>query len=154
MKKEVDSSKKALEYAFLLLKYRMRSENEIRLRMKQKKFPQDLIDKTLTFLKDKRFIDDNVFSKAWIDSRIKRPFGLRRIEQELKLKGVDKEVIRAQVTRVKKDYSEEDVVKDIVRSRLKRLKANDAQEIKRKMYAYLIRRGFSPEVVYDAVVQL
>ncbi len=154
MRKEGDPSKKALEYAFLLLKYRLRSENEIRLRMKQKKFPQDQIDNTVTFLKDKRFIDDNVFSKAWIDSRIKRPYGLRRIEQELKLKGVDKEVIQAQVARVKEDYAEEDVVRDIVQSRLKRLSAKDAQGIKRKMYAYLIRRGFSPEVVYDAVVEL
>ena len=154
MKKEADLSKKALEYAFLLLKYRMRSENEIRLRMKQKKFPQDLIDKSISFLKDKRFVDDNVFARAWIDSRIKRPLGLRRIEQELKLKGVDKEVIRAQVARVKEDYAEEDVVKGVVQSRLKRLSAKDAQGIKRKMYAYLIRRGFSPEVVYDAVVEL
>ena len=154
MKKEADLSKKALEYAFLLLKYRMRSENEIRLRMKQKKIPQDLIDKTLIFLKDKQFVDDNVFSRAWIDSRIKRPLGLRRIAQELKLKGVEKEVIRAQVARVKEDYAEEDVVKGVVQSRLKRLKGKDAQEIKRKMYAYLIRRGFSPEVVYDAIVQL
>ena len=154
MKIEADLSKKALEYAFLLLKYRMRSENEIRLRMKQKKIPQDLIDKTLIFLKDKQFVDDNVFSRAWIDSRIKRPLGLRRIEQELKLKGVEKEVIRAQVARVKEDYAEEDVVKGVVQSRLKRLKGKDAQEIKRKMYAYLIRRGFSPEVAYDAVVEL
>ena len=154
MKKEADLSQKALEYAFLLLKYRLRSENEIRLRMKNKKFSQEVIDKTVLFLKEKRFIDDNIFAKAWVDSRIKRPLGLRRIEQELKLKGVDKEVIQAQVARVKKDYAEEDIVKGIVQSRLKRLKAKDAQEIKRKMYAYLIRRGFSPEVVYDAVVEL
>ena len=154
MKKEADLSRKALEYAFLLLKYRLRSENEIRLRMKNKKFSQEVIDKTVLFLKEKRFIDDNIFAKAWVDSRIKRPLGLRRIEQELKLKGVDKEVIQAQVARVKKDYAEEDIVKGIVQSRLKRLKAKDAQEIKRKMYAYLIRRGFSPEVVYDAVVEL
>jgi regulatory protein len=154
VKKEADLSRKALEYAFLLLKYRLRSENEIRLRMKNKKFSQEVIDKTVLFLKEKRFIDDNIFAKAWVDSRIKRPLGLRRIEQELKLKGVDKEVIQAQVARVKKDYAEEDIVKGIVQSRLKRLKAKDAQEIKRKMYAYLIRRGFSPEVVYDAVVEL
>jgi len=154
VKKEADLSQKALEYAFLLLKYRLRSENEIRLRMKNKKFAQDVIEKTVTFLKEKRFIDDDIFAKAWVDSRIKRPLGLRRIEQELKLKGIDKEVIQAQVARVKEDYAEEDVVKGVVRSRLKRLSAKDAQGIKRKMYAYLIRRGFSPEVVYDAVAEL
>ena len=154
MKKEADLSQKALEYAFLLLKYRLRSENEIRLRMKNKKFAQDVIEKTVTFLKEKRFIDDDIFAKAWVDSRIKRPLGLRRIEQELKLKGIDKEVIQAQVARVKEDYAEEDVVKGVVQSRLKRLSAKDAQGIKRKMYAYLIRRGFSPEVVYNAVAEL
>lgn len=154
MKKETDPSKKALEYAFLLLKYRLRSVNEIRLRMKQKKFTQEVIDRTVSFLKEKRFIDDNIFARAWVDSRIKRPLGLRRIEQELKLKGVDKDVIQAQIAKAKLDYSEENVIKDIIQKRLKGPKAKDAQEIKRKMYAYLIRRGFSPEVVYDAVAEL
>ena len=152
--KDTDKFKKALEYAFLLLKYRLRSENEIRLRLKKKKFSEDLIDKVEAFLKEKKFIDDSIFAKAWIQSRIKRPLGLRRIRQELKLKGVSPEIIASEVDKIKKDYAEEDVVKEIAQMRLKRLKGLDPTVAKRRLYAYLLRRGFSPEVVYDVIGQL
>jgi regulatory protein len=138
----------------LLLKYRLRSENEIRLRLKKKKFPQELIDEAVAFLKEKRFIDDSVFARAWIESRLKRPLGLRRIQQELKLKGVAKEVISACVSRIKEGYAEEDVVKVIAEARRKRLKGIEPALAKRRIYAYLLRRGFSHDIVYDAISQL
>lgn len=154
MRKEAGASKKALEYAFLLLKYRLRSENEIRLRLKKKKFSDQVIEEVAAFLKEKKFIDDSVFAKAWIESHVKRPLGLRRIEQELKLKGVGKDIISAEVNRIKKDYTEADAVKEVVEARLKRLRGLEPKLAKRRIYAYLLRRGFSPDVVYDVIGQL
>lgn len=154
MRKETGVSKKALEYAFLLLKYRLRSENEIRLRLKKKKFSDQVIEEVAAFLKEKKFIDDSVFAKAWIESHVKRPLGLRRIEQELKLKGVGKDIISAEVNRIKKDYTEADAVKEVVEARLKRLRGLEPKLAKRRIYAYLLRRGFSPDVVYDVIGQL
>jgi len=154
VRKETGVSKKALEYAFLLLKYRLRSENEIRLRLKKKKFSDQVIEEVAAFLKEKKFIDDSVFAKAWIESHVKRPLGLRRIEQELKLKGVGKDIISAEVNRIKKDYTEADAVKEVVEARLKRLRGLEPKLAKRRIYAYLLRRGFSPDVVYDVIGQL
>ncbi len=125
----------------------------MRERLKKKKFDVDIIESTLSFLKDKRFIDDNYFAKAWIESRIRKPLGIRRLKAELSIKGINKTIIDTQLNEIKKSYSEEDIVAGIARDRLNKLEDIDPQKAKRRVYAYLLRRGFSPEVVIDAVSQ-
>jgi len=119
--------------------------------MRKKKFDAQAIDNAASFLKDKGFIDDNCFARAWINSRIKKPLGIRRLRQELALKGVDKTIIDNQINQIKKDYPEEEVVKNIVKDRLDKLKGYDPQKSKKRIFAYLLRRGFSPETVIDAL---
>ena len=145
---------KAKDYAFLLLKFRLRSENELRQRLKKKKFDADIIEMTLFFLKDKGFIDDNYFAKTWIESRIKKPLGIRRLKAELSIKGINKAIIDTQIDEIKKSYSEEDIVGGIAKGRLNKLKGIDPQKAKKRVYAYLLRRGFSPEVVIDVLNQI
>ena len=145
---------KARGYAFLLLKFRQRSENEIRQRLKKKEFNSEIIESTVSFLKDKGFIDDNYFAKTWIESRIKKPLGIRRLKAELSIKGINKEIIDTQINEIKKSYAEEDIVGRIARGRLNKLKSIDPQKAKKRVYAYLLGRGFSPEVVMDIINQL
>lgn len=152
--KNKDSLQKAKDYAFLLLKFRLRSEKEIYGRLRKKKFEEKVIKETLAFLKDKRFIDDNYFAKVWIESRIKKPLGLRRLKQELKIKGIDKEIIDSQIEQIKKDYSEEDIVTEIAKRRLQKLKGIEPRKAKRRILGYLLRRGFSPDIVMDVISQL
>jgi len=153
LNKRAESFDQARNYAFFLLKFRLRGENELVQRLQLKKIPEETIKEVISFLKEKRFIDDNVFAKAWIDSRLKRPLGLRRIKQELRQKGVDKEIIEAQTAKVK-DYSEVETVLDLAKARLNRLKGIDQLSAKRRVYAFLLRRGFSPEIVIDTLNQL
>jgi regulatory protein len=153
LNKRTESFDKARDYAFLLLKFRLRSEDELVQRLKLKKIPAETIKEVISFLKEKKFIDDNVFAKAWINSRLKRPLGLRRIKQELRQKGVDKEIIEEQTAKVE-DYTEGKIVLDLAKGRLNRLKGIDQVSAKRRVYAFLLRRGFSPEVVIDTLNQL
>ena len=152
--KKIDSLQKTRNYAFLLLKFRPRSEKEIYQRLKKKKFDDRIIKETIAFLKDKDFINDNYFAKAWVESRLKRPLGLRRIKQELRIKGIGKEIIDSQIDEIKKNYSEEDIVAEIARERFNRLKNIEPEKAKRRLYAYLLRRGFSPDIVVEIVNQL
>lgn len=144
---------KAKNYAFLLLKFRPRSEKEIYNRLKKKKFDDKVIKKTLVFLKKNNFIDDGYFAKTWIESRLKRPLGIRRLKEELKIKGIDKEIIDNQIEQIKKNYREEDVIKKIAQQRFRKLKSIEPQKAKRRIYTYLVSRGFSPDVVIDVLKQ-
>jgi len=154
VKSKKDSLEAAREYAFLLLKFRLRSVKELEARLKKKKFSPETIKETVSFLKEKRFIDDCLFAKGWIQSRIRRPLGLRRIRQELNLKGIDKEIIEREISELKDNYSEEEIVKELAQERLNKLKGIEPRAAQRRVYAYLMRRGFSLEIVIDAVSSL
>lgn len=151
---ESDLLIKAKNYCFLLLKFRLRSEKELYQRLKIKKFDEAVIKKTLEFLKDRGFIDDTCFAKAWIESRIKKPLGLRRLRRELSVKGIDKQTIDNELGRIKDSYSEEDAVLRIVRARFKKTKGIDSQKAKRRIWGYLLRRGFSPGTIIDVMNRL
>jgi len=142
---------KARAYAFLLLKFRLRSEKELAQRLKQKGFSEELCQDTVNFLKDKQFIDDCVFAKGWVASRLKRPFGLRRIRQELIQKGLGKEIIEETFAQAKEDYDEGSIVRQLAEQRFSRLKGVEPLKAKARVYAYLMRRGFSPEITSDIV---
>ena len=145
---------KAKNYAFLLLKFRQRSTKEITQRLKQKNFDDSVIKETLSFLKRQGFVDDESFAKAWIDSRLKKPLGLRRIKEELRIKGIDTNIIESNLKKIRQDYLEEEVVARIAADRLSKLKGIEPQKVKRRTFAYLLRRGFSPEVILDTLARI
>ena len=145
---------KARSYAFLLLKFRLRSEKELYTRLKNKKFDKEIVEQTIAFLKDKGFLDDTVFAKAWIESRLKKPFGLRRLSQELKAKGISGEIIEANIGEIKKGYCEEEVVEQLAKERLAKLKSIEPLKAKQRVYGFLLRRGFSPAAAAEVIRRL
>ena len=149
--KNIDFFQKAQAYAFLLLKFRLRSEKEIRQRLKRKKFDDDVIEKTLYFLKDRGFIDDEKFAKSWLESRIQRPLGLERLRQELKIKGITQEIIEEEILKLKENYSESQVVSSLAKARFKKIKGIDRNKAKERIFRYLIRRGFSSDTIIDTI---
>jgi regulatory protein len=148
---QVNNPEKAREYAFLLLKYRLRSEQELLQRLKLKGFSEELCRDTLNFLKDREFVDDRIFARGWVSSRLKRPFGLRRIKQELIQKGLDKEVIEETFVRAKEDYDEGSILRRLAEQRFSRLKGVEPLKARQRVYAYLMRRGFSPDLISEVV---
>lgn len=152
--KSENEQEAAREYAFLLLKYRLRSIEELRSRLKNKKFSEAAVKHTVEFLKEKRFLDDAQFTRAWISSRLKRPYGLRRIKQELRVKGVNKEIVEKQAGDLSRNYSEPDIVEEIVIRKADNLKGLEPVKAKQRLYSYLIRRGFTPEIVIEKINRL
>lgn len=142
---------KAIGYAFALLKYRPRSEYELRQRLKRKGFTETTIRQTLLFLKEKGFVDDYEFARIWIESRIKKPLGIYRLKQELRIKGINKELIEQLIEQIGNRYSEEEVISDLIQRRLEKLKHIEPAKAKRRIYLYLLRRGFSSNKIQEAL---
>lgn len=151
---KTDDLQKARNYAFLLLKFRPRSEKEICERLKRKRFDAGVIRLTLGFLKEKNFINDSDFSRSWVESRLSKRLGAKRIRQELRLKGIDKEVIESQLGEFKDSFPEDKIVRDIAREKMKRFSNIEPQKAKRRIYGYLMRRGFSAGIIMDILRQL
>jgi regulatory protein len=150
----MDTLQKAKNYCLLLLKYRLRSQKELYNRLKNKKFDEAVIQEALRFMKTQGFVDDATFAKEWIAWRIKKPLGVRRLEQELREKGIDPQVIAEHIDKIKEGYSEEEVVSKIARARMEKLKGIGYDKARARVYGYLLRRGFTPEIVINVINRL
>lgn len=143
----------ALGYAYRLLKFRPRSEYELRQRLKRKGYLESTIKEALFFLKQKGLIDDVEFARIWVESRLKRPLGIRRIKQELKVKGIGRDLIEQVIESIGEEYSEEETIKNLVRRRWEKLKHIEDEKAKRRIFLYLLRRGFSSDMIQEALNQ-
>jgi len=129
----------------------MRSQNEIQERLRRKKFDQAVIAKTICFLKEKKLLDDEAFARIWIESGLNRHMGFARLKRELLAKGIEVKIIDNTIAQLKDNYSEETVVLEIAKARLSKLSQENSLKAKKSVSGYLLRRGFSPEAVFDVL---
>jgi regulatory protein len=148
VKNETDRAK---NYCFRLFKIRPRSEAELRQKLKQKKYPPELVDACLDYFKKIGLINDFEFARFWISSRINRPLGLRRLFYELKFKGIPEELSKEAARPFKEAQDEPQIVRELARKKMKQLKEKDRYKARSKVYAFLMRKGFSPEAVIEAL---
>lgn len=141
----------ARNYSLRLIKFRVRSEKEVRDKLKQKGFSPEVIDQAVDFLKKVQLLDDALFARLWVSSRIKKPLGARRLNYELKAKGIDKRIIEETLTEAQKEYGEEKAIADIIQLKLKKFKGLPREKIKARLYGLLLRRGYSAALVMDAL---
>jgi regulatory protein len=146
---------RAKQIAFQLLKFRSRSRQEIIDRLRQKKFPEEIVAQTIDFLARLEYLDDEQFAFSFLQSRLAKPLGLKRIFFELKQKGVDKQIIEQAIERVKqKGYTEIEIVEKMAKDKFRKNKITDKYKAKARVYGFLMRRGFNPEVIKEAVDNL
>ncbi|MCG8431140.1 MAG: regulatory protein RecX [Candidatus Omnitrophica bacterium] len=145
---------RALGAAFRLLKYRQRSVHEVRCRLMLARYGKAAVEEVLAFLQEKRFLDDEQFARFWIESRLKKPMGPARVRQELVFKGVDKELVERCMSDALADYSPSDALRELAIRRLEKCRGLDERAAGRRVAQFLIRRGFSPDNVWDAVNEL
>lgn len=137
-----------------LIKIRLRSEYELTVRLREKRISPLTITKILNHLKRLGLLDDVLFARAWIASRMNKPFGLRRIRWELNLKGVSEDIIEQEIVRAAGDYDEQEAVSKIVKRRLRQYEGIPKVKMKHRLFGYLSRRGFSSHSIYKTLREI
>ena len=141
-----EDENKAKETALRFLSFRRRTEKEIKDKLKQKGFDENIIKRTVEKLKEYDLINDLEFATAWVKERLEyKPRGKRLLKQELWKKGIKKEIIDQVLNEScqNEDKSALELLERI-KSRYKNL---EPQVARRRMYGYLIRRGFTYDVI-------
>lgn len=134
-----------------LLKYRLRSARELVAKLKAKQITGATIEKTLDYYKQIGIVDDVLFTRGWINSRLNKPMGINRIRWELRHKGIDPEIINQELNRVLGDYDEQEAADKIARKRFLQYQRINLLKAKRRLMSYLMRRGFAMETVRRVV---
>ena len=96
---------KAKNAVFRLLKYRSRSRKELQDRLRHKKFSENTINQAIVYFDSLDLIDDQAFAVNWLNSRLSRPLGLRRIFFELKRKGISKDILDGLQAKLRDNYN-------------------------------------------------
>ncbi len=90
----VDDPRVVLEAAARFLEARSRSVTEVRRRLTQAGYRPELVDGATARLLELGVLDDEAFSRAWVESRDRaRPRGERAIRSELQTKGIDRATV-------------------------------------------------------------
>jgi regulatory protein len=148
-----DQIGKAIEAAIRLLTRRPRSEREIRQRLRQKGFDLPAIDAAVERLEGWRYLDDADFARYWVDNREShKPRGRRLLEQELRQKGIDRELISETIDAAELD--EHAAALELGRAKLRTYSGLDTVTIRRRLGSYLARRGYDFSVVRTTLDQL
>jgi len=139
--------------ALRFLKIRPRSIGELKEKLGVKGFSETEIETTIHDLTASGLLDDRAFTKSWINYRLARPFGFRRIIQELKAKGIDQEIIDQAVAEIE-GYNPENTALELARRRWLRMPAIDPDKKKKRVLDFLLRRGFEAGIAIKVLKKL
>ena len=135
-----DTLEKAMNAALRFLGQRPRSEREVRMRLRQRKLGDEVVDTTLSRLRERGLVHDGEFARFWVENRTSfRPVSRRMLERELRQKGVGGNVSAELLEQL--DDGEEAYRAGLKKSRS--LTKSDGQAFHKKMLTFLRGRGFS-----------
>ena len=145
-----DMQKRAKLRCMHLLEKRDYSEKELRRKLKNGKtsYTEEEIDGAIEYVRSFHYVDDGRYADRYIACMSSRK-SRRQIEQELLMKGIDRKL-------VEQAFEEgEDIREDEQIARWFRKKNFDPaeadQDAKRRMYAFLARKGFGQDAIRHAM---
>ena len=138
--------------ALRLLKFKPRSETELKRRLLEKGFGQGAIEPVMEELKRKGMVDDVKFSKYFVTQQVlSRPVGQRLLLNRLRSKGVNPHLAEQAVQAGTEGQDEFELARALADKRRLSLKALPRETAQRRLFGYLSRRGFSSEVVWKVI---
>lgn len=129
--------------AISILKFMDRSEQELKLKLKQADYTDSVISMILDYIKSYHYIDDTRYAQIYIRTK-KESKSLRQIQMELMNKGIQKSIIEEAFT---DEYETEDsAIMKAISKKCKDL-SSLSKEDKIKLAASLYRKGFRSESI-------
>jgi len=139
-------TKVAFEKALSLLERKLYFEKELRLKLKEKGFIDEIIDRVVGKLKDYNYINDDGLVKSYISSQ--KVKSKKEIEFKLKQKGVSDYYIRKHTDEISEEDEENKCL--LVCEKYARNKEITKENIQ-KILKYLVGKGFSFDVAKRVV---
>lgn len=147
---------KTFDRAVNLLTYKARSVKELRERLLEKDWTNEaIVDEVIEKLKSYNYLNDETFAKNLAASKLRqKPMGKRLLQQKLSMKKLDKETVESAMEKAFDETPEDELIDRAIAKRLRlKGKPKDRDEAK-KFYDYLLRQGFSYDLVSNKMREL
>ncbi len=137
-----EAIQQTVERALNYLSFRPRSREEMRRYLQKKETPVEMIETVLERLDHSDLLNDHAFAEFWIESRDRfNPKGAQAIKHELRMKGVQRDVVDELVDA---ELDDERAIRAGRKKALSliRLPDMDQKTFRDRLGPYLQRRGF------------
>jgi regulatory protein len=142
---DLNTTEKAYSYAIYLLSLKLRTEGEIREKLRIKNYEAGITDKVIEQLKENHYLNDENYAQVYLDNLKKyKTFGYYGIKKKLMEKRLPSNIIESVLS---EGLGEEEEAK-IANRLLKKLDEADKQKLAQKLKAKGFRMGVISKLVF------
>ncbi|SHF08286.1 recombination regulator RecX [Clostridium fallax] len=128
-----------------------KTEKEIIDKLILKGFDKNSIEKTIKFLKEYNFINDNKFVEIFVKDKIKNQ-GRKKIKYSLLKKGVSEDLIEDKINNIDSNVEETSAYSLCLKKYNNLIKREeDKYKLYQKLYRFLASKGYSYSCISDTV---
>ena len=141
--------KRAKMRAMHLLNAMERTEDQLRLKLKQGLYTEDIIDEVIRYVKSFGYVEDKGYAERFIRNR-QNAKSKRELYAALCQKGVSREDIESAMEQCYEEEDETAAIRRILEK--KRFSVEDSTDAeKKKIYDHLLRKGFRYEDISQVI---
>jgi len=142
---------RTFERALRLLAYKPRTVAEMRSRLLEKDWAEPaVVDQVVARLEELGYLNDEEFAANFANSRLTaKPIGRTRLRRDLRRKKLPAQVVEQSLNEAYERQSEEELIERAIKKRLRLKGPPETREEAKKLFDYLMRRGFR----YDLIVR-
>lgn len=142
-----EAEEKAIKY----ISIRLRSIKEIKDYLVKNNYPKEVIDKAVDNLIKNKYLDDNIFTKAYIKDKLSfTTKGDYKIKMELINLGIEQSIIEENISLIDNEVLT-NKIKKIIDKDIRTNKKYNGQELRNKIYNHLVTQGYSKEKVINII---
>ncbi len=142
---------KAKDAAYNYLSYRAQSVKEVRDKLAQKEFAEETIEQVVDDLQRQKLLNDREFARRFVEARLGRANGSRKLAQELRRKGIETEIIDEVLGEFAATLDSEERAIGLLGKQAWRYRGLERDKAKRRMLGFLARRGYDAQMARSAV---
>lgn len=132
-----------------LLNDMFRTEDQLRQKLRQNGYPEDVTDEAIAYVKSFGYINDEAYIRNFVESR-KDKKSRKELYALLSQKGVKGESVDRILDEIYEEHSDRKAIYEILRKKRWNPENADDKE-KQKMYGYLVRKGFRYEDIRQVI---
>ncbi|MFR8495169.1 MAG: regulatory protein RecX [Parvimonas micra] len=134
---------------------KLKTKYEVRLKLKENGFAEDVIDKVLDILEKEEYLNDKVYCEIFIEDKKKlNGYGKNKIKSLLIQKGISKNIFEDFLNEFEYDEEFDNALKMGIKKLELLSNEEDNFKKKQKIINYLTYRGFGFDVINDVLKEI
>lgn len=134
---------------------KLKTKYEVRLKLKENGFAEDVIDEVLDILEKEEYLNDKVYCEIFIEDKKKlNGYGKNKIKSLLIQKGISKNIFEGFLNEFEYDEEFDNALKMGIKKLELLSNEEDNFKKKQKIINYLTYRGFGFDVINDVLKEI